>query len=226
MHVNIWEDMSLEYSTEGPVTKVNVGRLTNAIFAFTLLLLFKNIRLPSFSDTLTETPVEKFGLMQIPDILSFINAFIIIAMFWMVTFHIYHQLKRIDRTYLYHHFGLLVMIIFIPITSHLYQIFEGNAIMSILFHLNMLIISISLIFEWAHIKNDRKILIPNCIESKVTCISRKILYIPLTATFGIFLSIFDLPLTRNLYYGTMILFLLDWFVTQKKQKNTSGGERE
>ena len=198
--------MSSAISDEGPVTKTNVGRLTNAIFVFTLLLLFKNVRLPSFVDTLHEASVEKFGYMQIPDIMSFINAFIIIAMFWIVSFHIFHQLKRIDRTYLYLHFGLLVMIIFIPITSHMYQIFDGNSFLALFFHLNVLFISFFLIAEWNHCKGKPDILSSGCIQSRGTCISRKLLYIPITAVIGIILSIYDIPMTRDLYYFTIIVF--------------------
>ncbi len=47
-------------SGEGPVTITNVGRLTNGIFVFTLLLLFKNVRIPSFSDTFTNTTADEF----------------------------------------------------------------------------------------------------------------------------------------------------------------------
>jgi uncharacterized membrane protein len=218
--------MSSGTSDEGPVTKTNVGRLTNAIFVFTLLLLFKNVRLPSFADTLNEASVEKFGYMQIPDIMSFINAFIIIALFWIITFHIFHQLKRIDRAYLYLHFGLLAMIVFIPITSHMYQIFDGNSLIALFFHINVFLISILLLTEWDHCKVNPDLLIPGCLQERGGCFSRKLLYIPITAVIGIILSFYDIPMTRNLYYITMIIFFIDWVVTSNHPCRILGGNHE
>ncbi len=207
--------MTYGTSGEGPVTKTNIGRLTNGIFVFTLLLLFKNVRLPSFSDSLHETDVDTFGLMQIPDILSFINAFLIIALIWMMAFHIYHQLQKIDRRFLYIHFGLLILIVFIPITSHLYQILNGNSFIAFFFHTNILFISIFLIGEWYHCTHTPNLLSIEENLQTFSCISRKILYLPITAIIGIILSLYDMPLTRNLYYGTMIVFLLDFVITYK-----------
>lgn len=200
---------------EGPVTKTNIGRLTNGIFVFTLLLLFKNVRLPSFSDSLHETGADTFGLMQIPDILSFINAFLIIALIWIMTFHIFHQLQKVDRRFLYLHFGLLILIVFIPITSHLYQIFDGNSFIAFFFHANILCISIFLIGEWYHCTHTPGLLSIDEHMQTFSCISRKILYLPITAIIGIILSLYDVHLTRNLYYATMMVFFLDYVITNK-----------
>ena len=66
-----------ETISEGPVTKVNVGRLTNAIFVFTILLLFRNVKTPSFENFSNTgyTTANLFGQTQLPDIFSFLNAF-------------------------------------------------------------------------------------------------------------------------------------------------------
>lgn len=199
-------------SGEGPVTKTNVGRLTNGIFVFTLLLLFKNVRIPSFSDTFNGTTADVFGLMQIPDIISFINAFLIIALFWMITFHIFHQIRKIDRLFLYIHFGFLIFIVFIPITSHLYQVFDGNPIIAFFFHSNILLISIFLMGEWYHIRHTTDIQSSNVDNYTCGCTSRKLLYMPISAIIGIILSYLEIPMTRSVYYGTMIIFLSDWII--------------
>jgi uncharacterized membrane protein len=217
--------MAIETFDEGPVTKTNIGRLTNGIFVFTLLLLFKNVRLPSFADTMHETKIDTFGLMQIPDILSFVNAFLIIALIWIMTFHIFHQIKKVDRRYISIHFGLLILIVFIPITSHLYQIFEENSIIAFFFHTNIFFISIFLMGEWYHCTHTPNIISAVENTQNYGCFSRKILYIPLTAVIGILLSLYDIALTRNLYYGTMIIFFLDWFLTTRYPCNVRRRKR-
>ncbi|MDD1729388.1 MAG: DUF1211 domain-containing protein [Methanospirillum sp.] len=198
-----------------PVTKVNIGRLTNAIFAFTLLLLFKNIKTPSFNDYVQNATSEQFGLMQFSEIVGFVNAFIIISLIWMVTFHIFHQMRKVDRHYIYLHFFLLMMVIFIPINSHLYEIFNGDSPFSFFFHLNMLIIGILLMREWQYASRHPGLL-QEVKPERAGNVSRKMYYIPATACIGILLSVYGLSSTRDLYYLTIIAFLIDSWIIERK----------
>jgi uncharacterized membrane protein len=193
---------------EGPVTRVNIGRLTNAIFAFTLLLLFKNVRTPTFGDYIANMTANDFGLMQLPDIASFLNAFIIIAMIWVITFHIFHQMARVDRTYLYIHLGTMMMLIFIPVSSHMNVMFPEKSIFPVLFHLNMLVIGILLGLTWWHITRDPTVCRHGLSPGQLRCTGIKTLFIPITACFGIILASLDLPYTQGIYLVTMLAFAL------------------
>jgi len=212
-----------EIISEGPVTKVNVGRLTNAIFVFTLLLLFRNVKTPTFENfsNTGNTTANLYGLTQFPDIFSFLNAFIIIAMLWIVMFHIFHQLQKIDRTYLYIHLMTLMMVIFIPISSHLNVIFPGKSVFPLLFNLNMLIIGLLLFLEWFHISRKPEIRSPMISTRQMNCTGIKMLYIPITAVFGVVLSAFDLQYTQSVYLITMIAFALTTIYFRNRKK--SGG---
>lgn len=204
-------------SSEGPVTKVNVGRLTNSIFVFTLLLLFKNVKTPTFGDYIGNATANDFGLMQLPDILSFLNAFIIIAMLWVILFYIFNYLQKTDRTVLYLHFIILMFVIFIPVSSHLNVVFPGKSVFPLLFNLNMLFIGILLALEWWYISHTPGICIPGMSSTKVNITGIKMLYLPATAVAGVILSIFDLPYTQGVYFVTIVAFALTYLYS------TSGG---
>lgn len=203
---------------EGPVTKVNVGRLTNAVFVFTLLLLFRNVKTPTYIDYIGNATANDFGLVQLPDILNFLNAFIIIAMLWIVLFHIFNQLQKIDRAYLYLHLITLMMVIFIPISSHLNVIYPGKSVFPLLFNLNMLIIGVLLFLEWWHISRVPEIRIPGITSRQVWCNRIKMLYIPVTAMFGVVLSTFDLPYTQGVYFITILAFALTSLYSWNREK--------
>jgi uncharacterized membrane protein len=196
--------------SEGPVTKVNVGRLTNAIFVFTLLLLFRNVKTPTFESysMIGNATTNVYGYMQLGDIFSFLNAFIVLAMLWIVMFHIFHQLQKTDRTFLYLHLMTLLMIIFIPITSHLNVVFPDQSVFPVIFNLNMLIIGLLLFSEWFHISRKPEIRLPLIGSCQMNCTGLKMLYIPITAVFGVVLSTFDLKHTQSVYLITMIAFAL------------------
>jgi uncharacterized membrane protein len=211
----------VETSNEGPVTKVNVGRLTNAIFVFTLLLLFRNVKTPTWGDYIGNATANDFGLMQLPDILNFLNAFIIIAMLWVVLFNIFNNLQKIDRFYLYIHLITLMMVIFIPVSSHLNVVFPGRSVFPLLFNLNMLVIGVLLFLEWWHISRKPSIQKPGIDSTQKRCMGIKMLYIPVTAVIGAVLSTFDLQYTQSVYFITMIAFALTTLYFRNWKK--SGG---
>jgi uncharacterized membrane protein len=211
----------VDSSSEGPVTKVNVGRLTNVIFVFTLLFLFKNIKIPTYGDYIGNATANDFGLMQMPDILNFLNAFIIIAMLWIVVFNIFNNLQKIDRFYLYLHLLTLMMVIFIPVSSHLNVVFPGRSVFPLLFNLNMLVIGVLLFLEWWHISRKSSVLKPGINPLQIRCIGIKMLYIPVTAVFGVVLSTFDLQYTQSVYIFTMIAFALTTLYFRNR-KNSGG----
>ena len=200
--------MPQDIVTEGPVTKVNLGRLTNSIFVFTLLLLFTNIRIPAFGDEIGTVSPQVFGLMQLPDILSFLTAFMIIGMIWILAFHVFHMVTRIDRTYLYLHLAILMLLIMIPVSCHYTVVFSDKSLFPVLFHCIMLLLGLFLFFEWFHISRTQSVLRPGVTGWQTECITLKTIFLPVTAVTGIILAASDLPYTQYIYYITMVAFAL------------------
>ena len=217
--------MTQEIDAEGPVTKVNIGRLTNSIFVFTLLFLFKNIRMPTYGDMIEGSSADGFGLTQLPDIMSFLLAFLILAMIWILAFHIFHMVTKIDRTYLYLHLAMLMMLIMIPITSHYTVIFSGKSLFPVMFHGIMLMIGLLLYIEWYHISHKPSVLMAGISGWRSRCITAKMLIIPVTAIAGMLLAAWDLPHTQYIYFGAMVAFFLMSAHSWKNLKKIGEGTR-
>ncbi|MCX6689732.1 MAG: TMEM175 family protein [Methanoregula sp.] len=204
---------------EGPVTKTNIGRLTNAIFAFTFLLLFRNIRLPSFEDYVGNATAQQFGLMQAPDIINFLSVFVILAMIWVVTFHVFHKIERLDWTALYFHFLLLMFVIFIPISSNLTTIFSQNTGVALFFHMNMLAIGAVLLLEWMHCRKTPQVIKPEISRDEIRLTGISMMFIPFTAGVGCVLANYDVPYTQYIYFGTMVAFVLNSLRLRDRKTN-------
>ncbi|MFA4878217.1 MAG: TMEM175 family protein [Methanoregula sp.] len=193
---------------EGPVSKTNIGRLTNTIFVFAFFLLSRNIRTPTYDDWVAKVTAHQFGLMQLPEIVSFLNAFLILAMIWIVSFHIFHQYRWLDRKFLYLHFALLMFVIFIPITIQHATLFAQNPLASDLFHLNMLAIGLVIAFEWLHCLKTPALLSYGVPAGGLISTHASVLFIPLTALAGVVLVYCDLLFTQYIYFATMLAFIV------------------
>ena len=217
--------MTQDIGTEGPVTKVNIGRLTNSIFVFTLLLLFTKIRLPAYGDVITEVSPHVFGLMQLPDILSFLTAYMIIGMIWILAFHVFHMVARIDRTYLYLHLAILMLLTMIPIGCHYTGVFPNKSLFPVVFHCIMLLLGILLFFEWFHITRTPAVMRAGVCGWQIDCITLKLIFLPITAVAGIILAANDLPYTQYIYYITMVAFALTSLFSWRNLKASGGSCR-
>jgi uncharacterized membrane protein len=193
---------------EEPVAKVNIGRLTNAIFVFTLLLLFTNIRIPTFGDVSDTVSPHHYGFMQLPDILSFLTAFLIIGMIWILAFHTFHLIARVDRTYLYLHLAALMLLMMIPASCHYSGAFPEKSVFPVIFHSIMLLLSLLLYAEWHHISTTPSVLRRGITGWQKHCLDVKMTFLPVTAIAGIVLAMLQLPFTQYIYYGTMVALAL------------------
>lgn len=198
--------------TDGPVTKVNVGRLTNGIFGFSFLILFFKLGLPDFANYAGDIMAEQYMLSNMPDIYNFVTIFLILAMLWAVMFHLFHQIAWIDRMFLYLHFILLMLVIFIPYTNNLAIRMAGNSIYSIpfsvLFHLNMLAIGLMLFIEWMYCQKKHALLKPEALGDDPVFVHTGLLIIPLTAIAGCVLAFYSFKHTQYIYIIAAIAFAL------------------
>jgi len=213
--------MAQDIQDEGPITKVNLGRLTNTIFVFTLLLLFGNIWVPTFNSDDMVSP-DVLAMKLLPDIMNFLIVFIIIAMIWITAYHTFHMVARIDRTYLYLHLGILMMLVLLPISSHYTEIFATKSVFPVLFHSLMLVLGTLLFCEWYHISCKHSVLRAGIAGWRRWCITVKMLIIPVTAVVGIVLAACDLPSTQYIYLGAMAAFFIMSLYSAKNLKKSPG----
>jgi uncharacterized membrane protein len=195
---------------EGPVTKANIGRLTNTIFVFTLFLLFRNIATPTYADWVGNITADKYGFLQAGEIFSFINAFLIVLVVWIITFHVFHQYAWLDRKFLYLHFALLMFVIFIPVTNQHARLFGDNPVVANIFHLNMLALGITIALEWLHCIRNPGVCQAGVLENNRFATHACVLFIPLTAILGFVLVLAGLPDTQYVYFITLPALLVAW----------------
>ena len=69
-----------------PINKVNLERITNGIYAFTMTLMIRNIQTPAAGTLTDATTFFRFLDTTILSVIDFIGAFLILGMFWLGLF--------------------------------------------------------------------------------------------------------------------------------------------
>ncbi len=182
-----------------PISKVNLERITNGIYAFTMTLMVRNIVTPQPGAITTDASLFRYLDVTVVSIIDFAGAFLILSMFWLFYFQIFHRMKTVDFRLLHVHLLSLMVVVFVPFTQSFTDDRSGIPASQFLFQLNYLILAILLLYTWHHVRTRPALLAPEVDEVEASFLSAKFA-VPLgVAVLGITLVLLGFPYVDVLY---------------------------
>ncbi|MFA4861314.1 TMEM175 family protein [Methanoregula sp.] len=170
-----------------PINKVNLERLTNGIYAFTMTLMVRNIQAPVAGAITDDLSFAQYLISTFLSVADFVGAFLILGMFWLFYFQMFHRMKTFDYRFLYLHLFSLMIVVFVPFTNSFANQSVTVPASNILFQVNYLILAILLTWQWHHARAHPELLEPELNEAEASFLAKKFL-VPLgVAIFGIIL---------------------------------------
>lgn len=188
-----------------PITKVNLERITNGIFAFTMTLLARNILMPdpnSITDTLT---FNMFFDKTILSIIDFVGVFILLAMFWMLFFQMFHRMRNYDYHFLHVHMLALMAVVLLPFTSAFTGLSQNFPFADLFFQINYFVLGVILAYLWHYARSQAGLLEPGLRNEDAVFLFRKCLIPPGVALLGIILVLAGFPNMDLLYFLPFII---------------------
>ena len=158
-----------------PISKVNLERITNGIYAFTMTLMIRNIQTPLPGSITGDAALGKFLVSTVLSITDFIGAFIILGMFWLFYFEMFHRMKTFDYRFLYIHLLSLMVVVFVPFTQSFATQSETVPSANIMFQINYLILAILLVWAWHHARSHPELLALELTQREASFFARKFL---------------------------------------------------
>ena len=188
-----------------PISKVNLEHLTNGIYAFTMTLMIRNIQMPP-SGTLSSTvSLDNYLVTTSLSVIDFVGAFLILGMFWLFYFQIFHRMKSVDSRFIYIHLLSLMVVVFVPFTQGLANDVDGIPVTEVLFQVNYFILACLLILAWQYAQKHPALLEPPLTDEEAAFLSKKFL-VPLgVAVVGIFLAAAGWGYIDILYFVPLII---------------------
>jgi uncharacterized membrane protein len=195
-----------------PINKVNLERLTNGIYAFTMTLMVRNIQTPVPGSITNEQILENFIVSTFGSIIDFAGAFIILGMFWLFYFQMFHRMKTFDFRFLYLHLLSLMIVVFVPFTQTFADQADLVPAANIFFQLNYLALAILLSWQWHHARSQPALLDPELSKGEASFLAKKF-FVPLgVAVLGIILVYAGVGYIDFLY---LLPFVILWLFFRK-----------
>jgi len=170
-----------------PITKANLERITNGIFAFTMTLLARDIVTPAEYEKAASITVEQFTLNTVGSIIDFVGVFILLAMFWMLFFQMFHRMKTYDYHFLHVHMLALMAIVIIPFSSAFSNLSPERTFADFFFQINYLMLGLILVYLWYYARSKPALLDPALTSAEAKFLSYKYMVPPAAALVGILL---------------------------------------
>lgn len=101
---------------EGPVSKTNVERITNAFFAFTMTLLIRDLALPAWNWE-TEAALIASVTRYLVDLATYLFIFLVLGVTWVLLFRVYRNIVAVDLGFVVRVFAALLLVVFLPVTG-------------------------------------------------------------------------------------------------------------
>jgi uncharacterized membrane protein len=122
--------------------------LVDGIFAIAMTLLVLGLAVPQINVPLSNAVVSNAIYNLIPNFISLVISFILLAIFWKIHHRIFKQINKMNGTLLWINVIWLLFIVLVPFSSTLTGDYGDYPISHIIFNLNMLGIASLLYLNW------------------------------------------------------------------------------
>jgi uncharacterized membrane protein len=189
-----------------PITKVNLERITNGIFAFTMTLLARDIVKPGEYGTDTQMAADLLFSGAVFTIADFLGVFILLAMFWMLFFQMFHRMRTYDYHFLHVHMLALMTIVLIPFSSsYSNRGTDGYIYADYFFQFNYFVLGFILVYLWRYASSGPALRDPDLTPSEARFLLYKCLVPPAVAFTGILWVYYGYPFIEILYYVPFVI---------------------
>jgi len=192
-----------------PINKVNLERITNGIYAFTMTLMIRNIQMPAAGTLTDATTFFRFLDTTILSVIDFIGAFLILGMFWLFYFQMFHRMKTFNSRFLYIHLLSLMIVVFVPFTQAFTSDGSEIPISDIVFQLNYLALAVLLAFAWYYARRSNpSLLVPELTDAEASFQQKKYLVPVGVSIFGIAVLLSGLPYFDIIYFFPFVILII------------------
>jgi uncharacterized membrane protein len=170
------------------ISKNRVEALVDGIYAFAMTLLVISLTVPVLSKSEAAATLATRVFAMHTEFFTFLIAFLVLASFWLVHHRHFHFVRMVNPTLVWINIYTLAFIVLMPFSTSISGDYPDIQIAVVLFHANMLIISIFFLIHWHYISHHPEIMSESLDLKDAECGIRRSLIVPVVALIGILVS--------------------------------------
>jgi len=170
------------------ISKNRVEALVDGIYAFAMTLLVVSLTVPVLSSSEAAATLTTRVFAMHTEFFTFLIAFLVLASFWLVHHRHFHFVRTVSSTLVWINIYTLAFIVLMPFSTSISGDYPDVQIAVVLFHVNMLIISMFFLIHWHYISHHPEIMSESLDPKDEKYGIRRSLITPVVAFIGILVS--------------------------------------
>ena len=190
-------------------SKARMESLVDGVYAFGMTLLVLGIGYPTEVPMIaTGGSVYQYLVSQVPDLIHYVIAFLVLAGFWVMHHMQSHFIRQIDRMFLWINIFALLFVALIPFSSALAGDFPFDTLASVWFEGNLLIVGLLYSAQWWYATTDGRLINPSTGKQEIRHGRWLAITIPAFSVAGILLAILGIPYSAAVYLCVPVIFFV------------------
>ncbi len=199
--------LSPRHSSVPGLGKERLEALTDGIFATVMTVLVLSLSVPLIVPGSTNADVAKVLAMLVPNIVSYVLGFLLLAVLWISHHNIFHYMTRVDRPLLWLNTLFLLSIGFLPFSTALMGRYHDLQIPVIIFGANIIATSVCMLSILSYSSRTGMLVVPERDERVMGGIRSRWRTGPLFYLAAIMLSFVN-PLISFAAYIAILIFMV------------------
>lgn len=197
------------------ISKNRLEALVDGVFAFAMTLLVVSLSIPVIPKSQASAELPGYLLSMIPEFVSYLIAFFILASFWIIHHRHFHFLRSVNTLVLWLNIAILIFVVLVPFTTSLSGDYSHAQIAVLLFHFNLIILNLLFFFQWEYIIRSPAILQKRPEECMAEGILSR-LHTAIAAVVAIAVSFFSPSLSMISYFVVPLVIRIHGWIRHKR----------
>ncbi len=188
------------------LTTQRLTAFSDAVLAIAITLLVLGLEIPSVHKV-PERELADYLRAAIPSILGYITSFLLVGMYWLQHFVIFHYVAHTNRVLIALNGLFLLCVTFIPFPTGLQAAYWGDMLAGVLYGGAHVLCGCSLLMLWLYAARGQRLIAPEISAEVVSSMTRRICVAPLLSIVAVAGSFLDPLLGKAIFLTIPVCYL-------------------
>lgn len=196
------------HSVTKEVSSARIEALSDGVFAIVITLLVLELKVPEIPEALVSKQLLPSLLEMLPKLISYINSFLTVGIFWVAHHNIFHLVKRSDPVLQWLNLLFLMCISFVPFPTALLGAYPHEQLAVVLYGCSFFITGIAFNLSWLYISQHHRLVDKNLSPQLIRTVTKDYIIGICAYLVPVLLSFFYPILSRAIYGLIPILYIV------------------
>lgn len=188
--------------------KTRIEALSDGIFAIAMTLLVLELHVPELPHNASNVVVVPALLKLLPKLGTYAVSFISLGVYWVAHHHMYHVIRRSDRTLLWLNILFFMCVSLLPFSASVLNAFPMTQIAPLIFGANLTAIGWIIYLQWIYASSQQDMFAEFVTPEYTDMVRARFLTYPVIATFTMLICFWSIEISLAIYLFLLPLYMI------------------